>query len=236
MDNVKNFYLTISQPELKEVSDLINQYCRTHVITMFAYCSIDYEGRAASSASYADRLVIIKPDGTLIVHEREKREPINWQPPGTIITATVDEDELIIKGIRKTPYEILSIKIPLVYTITIMKVGTGDFRLWGSEAELVDRVIQNPNLVEKGFTPLEREYETPYGKIDLLGKDSNGNYVVLEFKRGQAQLQAVSQLKRYVDYMREKFGPEVRGGIVAPGITNNAYKLLRKQGFFYVKI
>jgi RecB family endonuclease NucS len=203
---------------------------------MFAYCSIDYEGRAASSATYADRLIIIKPDGTLIVHEREKREPINWQPPGTIITATVDEDELIIKGIRKTPYEILKIKIPLVYTITVMKVGTGDFRLWGSEAELVNRVIQNPSLIEDDFTPLEREYETPYGKIDLLGKDSNGNYVVLEFKRGQAQLQAVSQLKRYVDYMHEKFGPNIRGGIVAPGITSNAYKLLKKQGFFYVKI
>lgn len=233
---MKDLYIIVDQPELKDASDLINQYCRTHVITMFAYCKIDYVGRASSLANYADRLILIKPDGTLIIHERDKREPINWQPPGTIINAVVDEDELVIKGIRKTPYELLIIRIPLVYTMTIMRVGTGDFRLWGSESELVERVIKNPNLIEEGFIPLEREYETPYGKIDLLGKDSNGRYVVLEFKRGQAQLQAVSQLKRYVDYMREKIGSDVRGCIVAPGITNNAYKLLKKHGFSYIKI
>ncbi|MEM3832383.1 MAG: endonuclease NucS [Thermoprotei archaeon] len=233
---MSDLYIIVDQPELRDASNLINQYCRTHVITIFAYCKIDYEGRASSLANYADRLILIKPDGVLIIHEREKREPINWQPPGTIISAMAIEDELVIKGIRRTPYEILIIKIPLVYTMTIMRVGTGDFRLWGSESELVERVIKKPNLIEEGFIPLEREYETPYGKIDLLGKDSNGNYVILEFKRGQAQLQAVSQLKRYVDYMREKSNQNIRGGIVAPGITSNAYKLLKKQGFFYVKI
>ncbi len=40
----------------------------------------------------------------------------------------------------------------------------------------------------------------------------------------------------YVDYMREKFGPNVRGCIVAPGITSSAYRLLKKHGFFYIKI
>jgi len=46
-------------------------------------CMIDYKGRARSLLDWGERVIIIKRDGTLIVHQPEMREPINWQPTGS---------------------------------------------------------------------------------------------------------------------------------------------------------
>jgi RecB family endonuclease NucS len=39
--------------------------------------------------------------------------------------------------------------------------------------------------------------------VDLVGRDKDGNVLVLEFKRRQAQLESASQLGRYVQYFSE---------------------------------
>ncbi len=82
------------------------------------------------------------------------------------------------------------------------KCSEDEFVLWGSESEMVDEVVRNPGIIEDGFKLIGKEVETPYGKVDLVGEDSEGNTVIIEFKRSTAQLQAVSQLKRYVDYYK----------------------------------
>lgn len=229
-------YKIIEYPEFEELKRLFEENWRRNVIIMFTFCSIDYYGRAASKADYADRLVITKPDGTVIIHEREKREPLNWQPPKTIISVTYDDIEFQLKAVRVRPKEILVVKTPLVYYVSILEVGKGEFRLWGSEDDMVKTVIERPNLIEKGFKPIGREYKTPYGTVDLIGKDSRGRIMVLEFKRGVAQLSAVSQLMRYIEFFKEHHGEEIRGGIVAPGITASALELLRKHNLEYYKL
>jgi hypothetical protein len=66
--------------------------------------------------------------------------------------------------------------------------------------------------------------------------DRDGNGVVVEFKRGRAELAGVSQLKRYVDEIKEKHEKKVRGILVAPNIASSALKLLKEYGLEYVKI
>ena len=61
--------------------------------------------------------------------------------------------------------------------------------------------------------------------------------MVCEFKRSVAGLDAVSQLRRYVEQMIERHGPEkVRGFLVAPAITSTAMRYLVKLGFEFKKI
>jgi len=178
---------------------------------------------------------ISKPDGSLLIHSGTKREPINWQPPGCILTAQIMDDVLVIKGIRNNPRENVWIYSPCVYSAMVCKCSEGEFVLWGSEGEMVDEVVRNPGIIEDGFKPIGKEVETPYGKVDLIGEDSEGNMVIIEFKRSTAQLQAVSQLKRYVDYYRS-MGKSVRGVLVAPSITSSARKLLKEYGLEYRKL
>ena len=94
---------------------------------------------------------------------------------------------------------------------------------------------EHPEVIEEGFKPITQEKSTSKGVIDMLGKDKNGNLVVLELKRRRANLDAVSQLKRYVDTMKKET-KNLRGILVAPSITENAFNLLKENGMEFKKI
>jgi len=72
-------------------------------------------------------------------------------------------------------------------------------------------------LVYKG-----RQFPTEIGNIDLLARDKNGKYVVIELKRGQADDDTIGQVLRYMGWVhinlaRQKF---VSGIILSQDITN----------------
>jgi hypothetical protein len=64
-----------------------------------------------------------------------------------------------------------------------------------------------------------RQYDTyEVGRIDLLCKDRNGNFVVVELKKGEASDQVISQLQRYMGWVRQKLAgdnQDVKGLILA---------------------
>ncbi|MFP3218533.1 MAG: endonuclease NucS [Acidianus sp.] len=226
-------YKFFDLPEFSTVKDILENERKNYVITLFGLCKILYAGRASSIATYSSRLITFKPDGSVLVHSNKKLKPVNWQPSSSEVKVELG-DELKIYVERKRPREVLEILMPIVYYLSLSKVDEGEFHLFGSESEMVEEVVKNPELISRDFIPLEREYQTPFGKIDLLGVTSTG-YLVLEFKRAQAGLEAVSQLKRYVDYLSWK-GEKVRGGIVAPSISKSALKLLKKYELEYFQL
>jgi endonuclease len=237
-----------------------------HVVVICAAVRVEYEGRASSVADLSRRIVITKPDGTLIIHEDTKHRPLNWQPPGTSFQLSVkNESTLMLEAFRKKDRETVTIWFEKVFYIAASRITPGEFRFSGSEAEMVDLVMRNPGLVEEGFTPEKKELRIKYGTVDLIGKDREGNILVLEFKRKQAQLASASQLDRYVQHLMERehlrVAPKparggekrqaglqatnqrprggkskVRGGIVAPAITAEALALLKKLGYEFFRL
>jgi hypothetical protein len=85
-------------------NSLKHALARGMVVVMNAKCSIEYNGRASSKASEAWRLVIIKPDGSLLVHSNESYQPLNWQPPGSRVY--ISDSQII--AIRHRPHERIS--------------------------------------------------------------------------------------------------------------------------------
>ena len=231
----KGRYILLEEPDFHEVVNVVNTLKNIYVIIMYLNCKVLYKGRARSILEDGDRLLITKPDGSLLIHEREKREPVNWQPPGCTLVASIRNELLYIRSIRRNPREEIVVISPHVYVLLATACDRGKFTLWGSEDEMANIVMKNPNLIEDGFKPLHREYPTPYGNIDLLGEDKHGTIVVIEFKRSVAQLSGVSQLKRYVDFMI-KHHKRVRGILVAPGITNSALRLLKEYGLEFKRL
>ncbi|MCY0859541.1 MAG: endonuclease NucS [Sulfolobaceae archaeon] len=229
-------YSVLLEPTNEQAKNFLESKLRKELIVIFADCSINYVGRATSKADNASRLIILKSDGTVIVHESTKREPLNWQPPGTEVSVFLIDGNLIIRATRRRPKEVLEIFLKKIYYITSSYINDGEFQIVGRELDIVDKVIKNPWIIEDGFKVIGREYATPYGKIDLLGVDSRGNYVVIEFKRAKAGLQAVSQLYRYYMYFVEIYGSKVRGILVAPDITSHALDLLKKLGLEFLKL
>jgi len=78
------------------------------VVTFSARCEIEYEGRAKSFLPKGDRLIIVKSDGTLLIHQPTGNRPINYMKPGT--TFIIKNNNIICKNIKDKETLIISIE------------------------------------------------------------------------------------------------------------------------------
>ena len=132
-------------------------------------------------------------------------DPTNWQPPGSRASASLYEDKLKIQSERSSPDETLEVLFYEVYHVSAYSLQDGvDLALHGQEEQMQEKIVNEPGVIEEGFRALERERESDYGRIDIFGRDSEGNHVILELKRRRVGLDAVDQLQRYVNDYRER--------------------------------
>ncbi|KXB07053.1 hypothetical protein AKJ52_01065 [candidate division MSBL1 archaeon SCGC-AAA382C18] len=227
----------LKNPSLKSGKEFIDKSLQDeNSIILVGSCVAKYSGRAGSFLPEGERIIIIKPDGTLLVHQNEKREPVNWNPPGCTASVSLDQDLRLVSE-RSDPEEtLLVIYKNLKMAASFELMDEQELELVGTEEDLVKSVLQNPELVEDGFKPKEREKPVSSGVIDIYGEDREGNGVALEFKRGKASLSAVNQLSRYVRELENKVNRKVRGIVVAPEISSGAKNLLTSEGLEYVKV
>ena len=246
--------ISLHEPSHREVLwELEAAFDRGDVTTLFGRCTVSYDGRAASDLGVGDRLLLLKSDGTALVHTDEGRTPINWQPPGSTHHAAVREGQLQVRSVRENPDETLTVRFETVAHVASMSVTGGrDLELHGSEADLRTRILSQPSLVEPGFEPRETERPSSAGPMDIFGIDADGTPVVVELKRRRVGPDAVGQLARYVRAVREELGtdgdgptradeppeatPAVRGVLVAPSVTDRAAERLSRQGFDHVAL
>ena len=92
------------------------------------------------------------------------------------------------------------------------------------EALLEEWLQGHLGRLEDGLGFLSRQYETPdAGRLDILARDSQGKYVVIELKRDLASDTALGQLFRYIGWVRMHLaeGDLVRGYIVGDRIDDH---------------
>ncbi len=91
------------------------------------------------------------------------------------------------------------------------------------ERDLEDYLSRNLYVVEEGLKLIERQKELHgIGRLDILAKDHNGDFVVIELKAGQADERAVGQLQAYIEYLREQGYKNIRGILIAASYTPKA--------------
>ena len=219
--------------------ELEDAFERGDLITIFGRCTVEYDGRAASSLGLGRRLLLLKPDGTALVHTDEKQKPVNWQPPGSEHHAAVRDGRLRVRSVRTSPDETLDVHFETVEQLSAMAVsGRRDLSVTGSEADLRNALLDRPAVIESGFEPLATERPTDAGPIDLFGRDTDGRPVVVELKRRRVGPSAASQLQRYVAAIEREDGDDaaVRGILVAPSVTDRARRLLAEHGLEFVAV
>lgn len=214
--------------------DLGKALDRNETISIFCRCEIEYDGRAQSRLEEGDRLLIIKADNTLIVHQPEGSSPVNYMPAGSRFTIDDDLSRISCRNSK----EYMDIRISKIYSAESRRLEDGaSLILKGSEKDMADMIAKQPELIEPGFRPLSREEHTKHGFIDVFGYDKDNTLVVIECKRYSGDLKAVSQLRRYVEKIKKSRGLEkVRGILACPAISTNALKMLEDWGFEYRQI
>src|SRR5437879_9476501 len=81
------------------------------LVVMVASCSVEYTGRTGSHLGEGERLVIVKGDGCILVHRGRDYQPVNWQPSGCIIQAQAGNGTLVLKAVRPSPLESLTLVV-----------------------------------------------------------------------------------------------------------------------------
>jgi Holliday junction resolvase-like predicted endonuclease len=71
------------------------------------------------------------------------------------------------------------------------------------EKKLEDWIVADPGLVREGLLIVERRVKVGRGRLDLLGLDPAGRWVVLELKQGTLYGETVGQILTYVASIRE---------------------------------
>lgn len=227
------------EPAHEEAKEVVERgLTQDRLVTVFGRCRVEYDGRAHSTLGTGDRLVILKPDGTVLVHTDEGQQPVNWQPPGCSHEVTVQEG-LRIESHRQRPSEQLVVDFEEVVQVSGFDVtDENELSLTGTEADMRERILADPSVLEDGFEPRATERETAAGAVDIYGVDAEGKAVVVELKRRRVGPDAVSQLDRYVSALQRDLHAEteVRGILVAPSVTDRATRLLERQDLEFTSL
>lgn len=220
--------ITIEKPSLEESLEAFKLgISNKRTIIAVGECRIDYFGRGHSELDYGDRVVMIKSDGALMIHRPFGLEPVNWQPPGSMYRVYIESGSLIVEAYRRSPEEKIIMTFKRILFLTSLSLrDDASFRLYTSEEIMKKAFIKRPEIVEKGLRVVSEEKKIKSGLVDCLCVDLNGRIVVLEFKRNRAGVDAVEQLSNYVQELRAG-GSEVRGVLVAPSLTKEAYDKLK---------
>ncbi len=218
--------------------EIISAQNKNECLMAFITCKINYSGRAEAEIDWGDRMLIIKSDNCLLLHQPENGNPINYLKPKSRIDVHIKDDKLIITAYNQQSKDHLEVQITRVHDLIRRKLEDGKKQvLQGTEADMSDMIKNNPELISPSFKPLSREEHTKYGFIDVFGHDNKGNLVVIECKRYAASLACITQLRRYVERIKQIKGVDnVKGIMASPKITPNAKKMLKDWGFKWVLV
>ena len=203
-----------------------------------ANCEITYSGRAETTLAMGDRVIMIKGDRTLLVHQPHGSNPINYMKDQSTHRIIVEDEKVLLKSRNIPLKEFIDIAINKIHFVQSSKMKDGQkIELTGNEKDMSDMIAAKPSMVEQGLKLVSREEQTKYGFIDVLCHDPDGNLVVIECKRYKADFNAVDQLKRYVEKLKMSKGiNKVRGILAAPKISDNAKAMLEDHDFSFVSV
>jgi RecB family endonuclease NucS len=230
-----NICIDINIVDCEEIAKILNKIKKSNTIIIVGKIVIEYIGRATSYAPQGDRIVLLKPDGSLLIHESSKVEPLNWQPPKSTALFNCIEDRLRIESHRYNPREEVIIDFIDIEFIKACNITSSKLFIIGRESDIVNFITLNPSSIIDASTIVGTDIPTPYGKIDVLLKDEKENLIVVEVKNEKAGTAAVLQLKRYLEYYISR-GFNAKGVLVAPSITDEAMAMIIKEGIKYISV
>lgn len=201
-----------------------------------ANCQVDYAGRLTSHLPMAPRLLILKGDGSVLVHsDGGSYKPLNWMsPPATIAEGTDEQGRLEWVVTNTKSGDTLRIVIDEITHDSTHELGIDPgLQKDGVEKHLQELLAAQPDTLAEDLHLVRREYPTAIGPVDLMCRDSDGINIAVEIKR-RGEIDGVEQLTRYLELLNRDplltiKGP-VQGIFAAQEIKPQARVLAEDRG------
>jgi RecB family endonuclease NucS len=201
-----------------------------------ARCEVRYSGRLTAVLPEALRLLMIKSDGSVMVHsDAGGYKPENWMTPPTVIEET--DDGLCVRKVKED--DRLDIRITEVVSDVTHDMGeAAALQKDGVERELQELLAAAPEWCGEGFRLVRREWPTDIGPVDLMCRDAEEEWIAVEIKR-VGTISAVEQLCRYLERLRacgDASMASVRGVLAAQVVKPQARVLAESRGLDWVEV
>ncbi len=201
-----------------------------------ARCEVVYTGRLSAFLPESTRLVLVKADGSVLVHaDAGGYKPLNWMTPPTVIE---EEPGLLVVRKRAGRSEDL-LEIRLLEVLSDVEVEMGEaapLEKDGVEAHLQELLAASPDALGEPLRLERREWPTDLGPVDLMCRDEDGGWVAVEVKR-IAEIDSVEQLSRYLERIRlDPARAECRGILAAQRVKPQAATLADARGIRSVEV
>jgi hypothetical protein len=200
-----------------------------------ARCTVDYTGRLTAHLPEALRLLMVKGDGSVMVHaDTGGYKPQNWMTPPTVIEETPGE-RIVVRKVAGD--DALDIRITEVVSDVTHDMGEAAALVKdGVERDLQELLAEAPDACGEGFRLVRREWPTDIGPVDLMCRDEEDGWIAVEVKR-VATIDAVEQLHRYLERIqRDPALGACRGVLAAQVFKPQARVLAEARGIACVEV
>jgi RecB family endonuclease NucS len=194
---------------------------------VIARCSVDYVGRLTAHLPLATRLLMVKADGSVLVHsDGGSYKPLNWMSPPCTLVETDVRWTVTNKAGEQLLITIESIEHDSAHDLGVDPGLVKD----GVEAHLQKLLAEHIHTLGDGYRLVRREYPTGIGPVDILARDPAGVAVAVEIKR-RGEIDGVLQLERYLELLnRDPLLAPVKGVFAAQEIKPQARTLAEDKG------
>jgi hypothetical protein len=202
-----------------------------------ARCAVSYTGRLGTVLPSAVRLLVLKADGSVMVHaDSGGYKPQNWMTAPTTIVVEGDPPERI-EVRKRAGSERLEIAIEEVLADVTHEADVAvALEKDGVERDLQELLAAQPGYCGEGFRLVRREWPTDIGPVDLMCREGADGWVAVEIKR-VGTIEAVEQLSRYLERIRlDPALGECRGVLAAQQIKPQARVLAGSRGIACVEV
>jgi endonuclease len=200
---------------------------------------VDYAGRLSAHLPLATRLLLLKADGSVLVHSDSlSYKPLNWMSPPCVLSVLGPDESQSAAGVVET-WKVAQAKTADLLVISIHEIlhdSAHDLGIDpglqkdGVEAHLQKLLAEHIDLLGDGHRLVRREYMTAIGPVDILATDDSGRSVAVEIKR-RGDIDGVEQLTRYLELMnRDPLLAPVAGVFAAQEIKPQARVLAQDRG------
>lgn len=192
---------------------------------------MDYSGRLTAHLPEAVRVLMVKADGSVLVHaDGGSYKPLNWMSPPCTLLVQGGEDVTTWQVVNKAG-ETLTIRLAEVIHDSEHHLGVDPGLVKdGVEAHLQVLLAEQVETLGAGWTLVRREFPTAIGPVDLMCRDEGGRSVAVEIKR-RGEIDGVEQLTRYLELLnRDPLLAPVAGVFAAQEIKPQARVLAEDRG------